>query len=245
MSVCRAGHLDGAFDVLRPNGKPNAGGVPNRMLVRRSKLAGPVRYDAHDATWRNYFYGAHVLHKNAAGTQSRKQLESMLIEQHFLNECNQWVDEVAAAENIVYTYKMRLRPDTLALSRISPLHEIDFGDPTSKKSRNRVILGPDTAYMTIGEDKFAVGLSADMEPYLSGRWRSYFERNPSSPDWMPKYNSTYKGWTSETFLGERMEKAGVTIQLDKRMRMTIVRPAGFVRSAAKGSTTDLHGRLRS
>ena len=45
MSVCRAGHLDGAFDVLRPNGKPNAGGVPNRMLMRRSKLAGPVWRD--------------------------------------------------------------------------------------------------------------------------------------------------------------------------------------------------------
>ena len=48
-----------------------------------------------------------------------------------------------------------------------------------------MLIGADNAYMTLGYDKFAVGLAADMAPYLSGRYRSYFERRPASPDYLP------------------------------------------------------------
>ena len=131
---------------------------------------------------------------------------------------------------------MRLRPDSLALKPIPVLDEVDFGDPG-----NRVLLGADPTFMPSGYDKFAVGLAEDMEPYLSGRWRSYFERNTSSPDWLPWVEGKHR-WTSESFLEQRLKLASTKIQLDRRFRIVVVRPASFTRESRKGSTDDVRGR---
>ena len=109
------------FEVLRSH-TLNALGVANGFHLRFSNLTAEIPFVSSHDRWRRFFYSKS---RGITGVKAHAFIESMLIMNWLVYECNAWANEHAAKKSTPYRYKMRIRPDSLVMLPIPPPHELE------------------------------------------------------------------------------------------------------------------------
>jgi hypothetical protein len=109
---------------------------------------------ANFSTWTRYSYG------NRTG-----MVEQALRQYYGMYRANHACKQFAAANNVHYTYKIRLRPDTALVKPFPKWSDFRFRD-TSPNCRKHIYYASKRIYNNGNEDWFNVGLAEDMDHIL-------------------------------------------------------------------------------
>ena len=160
--------------------------------------------------WEKYFYVARY--------KDFKKKEQYIHQIYSMYKGNLGCKQFSIASNIVYTHKIRVRPDSGFLDFFPPYEFLDFG-PHVEKGCNSTIFFSNTAMINAigGQDLFAVGLAKDMDNYLD-LYLDFISKPP------PKFILQSSIWMAEEFmLNNLLEKYAICLDMNVRIKLTPIR----------------------